>query len=323
MLPQRLADDLASSACVGNICHHIRLNFFFRGLSHLSLVDWGLTKTKRAGVPFGPPLFYFGINTEYNISMPLDWRLKRQFFYIGIFSLIPIAIVVYFVFRVVPDATCFDNKKNQGEEKVDCGGPCAPCLENLSEPVILWTRLFKLADGLYEVATLIENTHNFAASDRFFYRMKIYNEDNILIGLKEGETFINPNEKFLVLDPTFTTGERIPVRALVEFDQFKWRYAEHTPPNVVVVSRDFSLEPQPHLSAILRNNDIFAVSNIQAAVILSDDAGKVIGASLTNIDKIEGQSDKTISFSWPKTALEGEPKNIEILVRRYNPAVRP
>lgn len=255
--------------------------------------------------------------------MPLDWRLKRQFFYIGILSLIPIAILVYLVFRITPDATCFDNRRNQGEEKADCGGPCAPCLENLSEPVVLWTRLFKLADGLYEVVALIENTHNFAASDRFFYRMKIYNDENILIGLKEGETFINPNEKFLVLDPTFATGQQIPTRALVEFDAVKWRYGEYTPPNVVVVSRDFSFEVQPRLNATLRNNDIFAVDNIQVAAVLSDEDGKVVGASLTNIDKIEGQSDKTISFSWPKTAPDVDPKNIEILIRRYNPEKRP
>ncbi|MEK7599296.1 MAG: hypothetical protein AAB474_02525, partial [Patescibacteria group bacterium] len=111
-----------------------------------------------------------------------------------------------------------------------------------------------------------------------------------------------------------------PARALFDFDQIKWVYTEYAPPNAVVVSRNFLLEPQPHLNAILRNNDIFAVNNLQVAAVLSDEADKVVGASFTSIDKIEGQSDKTVSFSWPKTALEGEPKNIEILVRRYNPA---
>ncbi len=255
--------------------------------------------------------------------MLLDWRIKKQILYLAIIAVIPAAVIVYFAFQVAPEATCFDNKRNQSEEGVDCGGSCQPCLANLSEPVVLWTRLFKLSDGLYEVAAMIENTHNFAASDRFFYRMKIYNENNIVIGAKEGETFANPNERFLILDPTFFTGEQIPVRALVELDPVKWRYAEYSPPNVVAVSRDFSLLPQPRLEALLRNNDLFALDNLQIAAVLSDDTGKVVGASITNIDKIEGQSDKTVSFSWPKTALEAEPKNIEILVRRYNPAEKP
>ena len=263
---------------------------------------------------------FFEHKCEYNIFMAWDWRVKKQLLYLGVLVVIPVALVIYFAFQVGPEATCLDNKQNQGEESVDCGGPCQPCLANLSEPVVLWTRLFKLADGLYEVAALIENTHNFAASDRFFYRMKVYNEENIVMGIKEGETFVNPNERFLILDPTFFAGQQIPVRALVELDPIKWRYAEYSPPNVVVVSRDFSLLPQPNLRALLRNNDLFAAENIQVAAILSDETGKVSGASVTNIEKLEGQSEKTAFFSWPQGALETEPKNIEILIRKYQPA---
>ena len=255
--------------------------------------------------------------------MSFDWRIKKQLLYLGVLAIIPLALVIYFAFQVGPEATCFDSKKNQGDEKTDCGGPCKPCLENLSEPSVLWKRVFKLADGFYEAAFLIENTHNFAASDRFFYRIKIYNQENIAIGIREGETFINPNEKFLILDPGFSTAERVPVRAEIEFEQVKWRYAEYSPPNVVVVSRVFSPEPQPILNAKLRNNDLFSADNLQAAAILYDGTGKVVGASLTNIDKIDGESEKTVSFSWPKTALAGEPENIEILVRRYSPAEKP
>ena len=258
----------------------------------------------------------------YNVFMAFDWRVKKQLLYLGALAIIPLALLVYFAFQVVPEATCLDNKQNQGEESVDCGGSCQPCLANLSEPVVLWTRLFKLADGLYEVAALIENTHNFAASDRFFYRMKVYNEENIVMGIKEGETFVNPNERFLILDPTFFAGEQIPVRSLVELDPIKWRYAEYSPPNVVVVSRDFSLLPQPNLRTLLRNNDLFAIENTQVAAILSDETGKVEGASVTNIEKLEGQSEKTAFFSWPQGALKAEPKNIEILIRKYQPANR-
>ena len=249
--------------------------------------------------------------------MPIfNWRARRQLAYLAISVLAALAIIFYFIYGSISEATCFDGKRNQGEERVDCGGPCKPCLENLSQPVVLWTRLFKLADGLYEAAALIENTHNFASSDRLFYRLKIYNKDNIVIGLKAGETFINPNERFLILDPTFATLRQTPVRALVELEPVKWRYAEYSPPNVVVVSQSFSLGPQPYLSVILRNNDLFAVNNLQVSAILSDDTGRVIGVSLTNIDKIEGESQRTAFFSWPRTALEIEPKSIETFVRR-------
>lgn len=235
---------------------------------------------------------------------------------IAVLAVIIFGAVFYFGFKIIPQTTCFDGKKNQGEQEIDCGGPCQPCLENLSEPTILWTRFFELAAGNYEVAALVENVHNFAGTERLFYRAKLYDQNNVLIAVRQGETFANPRERFLILESGLLVGEKKPSRALVEFDPIKWTYTEYAAPNAVVVSRNFSLEPQPRLNVILRNSDIFALNNLQVAAVLSDEAGKVVGASFTTIDKIEGQSDKTIFFSWPKTALAGEPKNIEILVRR-------
>lgn len=243
----------------------------------------------------------------------MDWRLKRQFSYLGVLVLIPVLVAAYFVYRAIPEATCFDNKQNQREERIDCGGPCKPCLENLSEPVVLWTRLFKLSEGLYEVAALVENSHNFAGAKRVIYRAKIYDEANILIGLRAGETFINPHEKFLILEPGFVTAERVPARALIEFDPINWIYSENAPPKIITVSREFSLIPQPRLNATLKNEDIFAAQNLQISAVLSDSQGRALGASATLLDKIEGQSQKTVSFSWP--ALESAPDKIEIFVR--------
>lgn len=245
--------------------------------------------------------------------MPLDWRLKRQFSYLGVLVLIPVLIAVYFIWRAIPEATCFDQKQNQREERVDCGGPCKPCLESLTEPVVLWTRLFKLSEGLYEVAALVENSHNFAGSERVIYRAKIYDEANILIGLRAGETFINPNEKFLILEPGFATGQRVPARALIEFDPIDWSYDESAPPKIITVSREFSLTPQPRLNATLKNEDIFPAQNLQVSAVLFDRRGQALGVSSTILDKIEGQGQKTVSFSWP--VLESAPDKIEIFVR--------
>ena len=246
--------------------------------------------------------------------MFLDWRARKQLAYLGVLVLIPLTIGIYFFLRSIPEATCFDNKRNQGEERADCGGPCKPCLENLSEPVVLWTRLFKLAEGVYEVAALIENSHNFAGAERVIYRAKIYDEANILIGLRQGETFINPNEKFLILEPGFVTSERKPARALIEFEPIIWSYSSSVPPRVIVVARDFSMEPQPRLAATLKNEDLFDAEGLQVSAVLLDEKGTAIGASLALVERIEGNGQKTISFSWP--SLESAPKTIEIFSRK-------
>jgi len=240
--------------------------------------------------------------------------MRKQLAYLGVLVLIPLSVGIYFFLRSIPEATCLDNKQNQGEERTDCGGPCKPCLESLSEPVVLWTRLFKLAEGVYEVAALIENSHNFASAGRVLYRAKIYDENNILIGLRQGETFINPNEKFLILEPGFVTAERKPVRALIEFEPINWSYSSSVPPRVLVVARDFSMEPQPRLAAILKNEDLFDAEGLQVSAVLLDENGTAIGASSAVVERIEGNGQKTISFSWP--TLESAPKTIEIFTRK-------
>lgn len=249
-----------------------------------------------------------------NINDLLSWRLKKQLFYIGIVMVFVLAPIVYFIWSSIPEATCFDNRKNQREEGVDCGGPCKPCLENLSEPVVLWSRFFKLAEGVYEATALVENLHHFAAAERAFYRIKLYDGDNLLIALREGETFINPNERFLILEPGFSVGDRMPARILVEFEPIQWRYTDYIPPNVIAVSRSFSLTPQPNLRVTLRNSNLFDVENLQVAAILLDANGNALGASVTNVDKISGTSEKNIFFSWPSTLSEN-PETIEILIR--------
>ncbi|MCH7883382.1 hypothetical protein IIA95_03125 [Patescibacteria group bacterium] len=247
-----------------------------------------------------------------------SWRARRQLFYIGILGAIILGVLIYAGVRLIPETTCFDNKRNQGEEGIDCGGPCKPCLENLSEPVVLWSRFFKLREGVYEAAILVENLHNFASSRRAFYRVKLYDQNNILIALREGETFINPNERFLILEPGLFVGARTPARILIEFEPIAWQYAEYTSPNVVVVSRNFSLSPQPRLNAILRNNNLFEVGNLQVAAVLLDSEGTALAASVTVVKEIGGKSEKTIFFSWPST-LQETPETVEILIRTFVP----
>ncbi len=67
----------------------------------------------------------------------MDKRLKKQIIialvFFGIFSLIGGGI--FLTYR--SDPTCFDNKRNQGEEEIDCGGPCILCELKYNPPLSL------------------------------------------------------------------------------------------------------------------------------------------------------------------------------------------
>lgn len=67
----------------------------------------------------------------------MDKRLRKQIIvalvFLGIFSLIGGGI--YLNYRPAP--TCFDGLRNQGEEGIDCGGPCIPCDLKYNPPLSL------------------------------------------------------------------------------------------------------------------------------------------------------------------------------------------
>ena len=64
-----------------------------------------------------------------------------------------------------PTTTCFDSIKNQGEEGIDCGGPCDPCVIKKEMPqksnigsIILWIVILIILLGLVALAYLKRDT---------------------------------------------------------------------------------------------------------------------------------------------------------------------
>ena len=57
----------------------------------------------------------------------MDKRLRKQLIIGAIFLAIFLSIGAGIYLAVKPQTTCFDNKRNQRETGVDCGGPCISC----------------------------------------------------------------------------------------------------------------------------------------------------------------------------------------------------
>ena len=67
----------------------------------------------------------------------MDWRLRKQIIS-GLVIFLILFLISYLIFLTIRGpvaASCFDGKKNQGEEGIDCGGPCPPCELKYAEPL--------------------------------------------------------------------------------------------------------------------------------------------------------------------------------------------
>jgi hypothetical protein len=251
----------------------------------------------------------------------MSWASNRKFKYEVI-----VVIVVFFI-AMIPvylyinkPATCVDNKQNGDEIGIDCGGSCDTlCAVEVNKPIVHWSRPFKVVDGVYDIVAFVENPNFKAKAKRVIYKFKLYDENNILVSEKLGKTFIGPNEQFAVFESNIKTGERIPKKALFEFEpDIKWSRVttlDINTPNIFARDKKVSdLESKPRLKTLLVNSSPFDVKNIEVVAVLYDINDNAIAVSKTIVDLIEKKSTKNIVFTWnePFMAL---PTRVEILPR--------
>lgn len=235
--------------------------------------------------------------------MALSWGVRKQIKFFTIFALTILIVVGAIIYFFWPQPTCFDKRQNQDEEGVDCGGgTCIPCSNQIRDINQLWTRPFRISDGVYDFAALVENTNPFLQASKIDYFVKFYDAENILIAVKENSTYAGAGEKFVIFEPAIVTQNRIPVHAVLEISSVNWEKGEKIPLKLDVLSTNKFLSASsspPRVEAIIKNQKNERYSNIEATAVLWDAAGNALGASKTLVDKFEIDERKTLTFTWP------------------------
>jgi hypothetical protein len=197
--------------------------------------------------------------------------------------------------------TCSDGIQNQAETGIDCGGPCSRiCPADSKQPIVYYTRIFKVSDGKYNVFALVENTNQGVFSPQAEYSFKLYSSDNVLLAQKVGTTVIPPGRVFPIFEYDLDTGTRIPQSVSFALsDNINWQRGVFPEANLSVNNKGFSATgTAPVLEADIINNEVHKVANIKAIGIVYDANENVIAASQTNIDSIAPQATKKIFFAW-------------------------
>lgn len=250
----------------------------------------------------------------------LTWGLRRQLAVFAIFAVIILLVVFGVIYYFRPEPTCFDNRQNQDEEGVDCGGEvarCAPCSGKIRDLTTLWTRFFLIRERVADAAALLENSNQFLGAKKFVYAVKLYDENNILIAIRENSTFVLPGEKFLVFEPHITTQNRVPKKVILEPRAVNWEPAEQSPLRIDVVRKNLFLTDTitPRLEASVKNQSGDEVyKNIEVSAILFGGEDEILGASRTFLERLSIFEEKQLTFTWPQP-IEGVLR-AEILLRR-------
>ena len=163
------------------------------------------------------------------------WAFKRMvIIYSIVLSTIGLILgtLFYFIFIDV-EKTCFDNKLNQDEVNVDCGGVCGgACIIPDKNGLALWSRSFKISDGIYSLGAYTETSvADFKAYDVPF-EIEFYDELGGYINRHKGTIDLYPGVANPVFIPRVDVGSRN-----IEQTQFRFtgipRWQPHNKDDVV------------------------------------------------------------------------------------------
>lgn len=153
----------------------------------------------------------------------MERRTVKQIIY-GIFYLLVLAIILaatYFIF-LKPSPTCFDNKQNQNEQSIDCGGVCIPCGAKYAEPLKI-TQLNNSPAGNKKTVLLaeIKNPNLDFGAQEFSYKFNFLDSQGSKISEVSGRSFIYSGEVKYLINVVEIDSKDFSKTEL-EFSNYKW-----------------------------------------------------------------------------------------------------
>lgn len=237
----------------------------------------------------------------------MTWASKRKFLY----SSVVIIVVGFLLFLIIRPyfnqvPTCSDGKMNGEETGVDCGGLCQiACTVEVDQISIRWARSFEVVPGRYNAVAYLENHNKDQVVNSVSYRFRFADKDNVYIGKREGTAYIPPSGKFAIFEPAIDLGNSVPVYTSFEFMQIPtWiNVSGQKVDQLKVLVSDIKLENEdtsPRLSAVLKNNSLVQIPDVNVVAILYDEKGDAVNVSKTYLKELNGEESATINFTWPQ-----------------------
>lgn len=234
----------------------------------------------------------------------MDFRTKRQLVVLVILAVFFVVVAGAVIWRLAPEPTCFDNRQNQGEDGVDCGGPCIPCALKESKPIeVYWVRFVKTREGTYDVAAEIKNPNARLGARAFDYEFKLHDTAGVVVAVRQGRSFLYPGELAHLIEVGLTSG-RVLERASLTVANPEWLVTESSPPDLIAGGKTHAIESadgtlSSFLRASLSNRSLADVPEVRIGALLSDSDGNLVGVSATVVNGLPAGAVKPVEFRWP------------------------
>jgi hypothetical protein len=246
-----------------------------------------------------------------------SWSTRRKFSYASFIILGLILIIGLPAFLLLyKTPSCNDGKQNQGEDGIDCGGPCVRlCPSAFLPPEVIWTKFENVAPGLYNVGTYVINNNFEGGASKVPYEISLFDDQGVLITTRDGTLVIPPHRDTLAFQGAISTGKRIPSKATFAFTGSpQWVKETDQLGDLSITDKKYSEdEKSSSLEVTLENSGVTPYGPLTVYVVLSDVSGNAIDFSKTIVDSIAPNAGTaTAPFTWPASHNEAV-ASIEVL----------
>lgn len=247
----------------------------------------------------------------------MEQRSIKQLIIAVLYGILGIALVWggYFLFRT--GATCTDKIQNQNEQGIDCGGVCSlQCArvvrtDNLE---IRESALLYSGPNRFDALIAIHNPNDEAGASSFHYKMELRDASGVTVAVREGESFILPQETKYLLEINVTAPGATTV--VISFSGYQWqRFAGYQEKPAITVSRKSYEVISSGVGfgkafGVVKNESRFDFQSLRVKVILRDVTGKPIGANMTEMRTVASGEVRDFTLIWP-TAFPGTVDHVE------------
>ncbi|MEA3463666.1 MAG: hypothetical protein U9R14_01140 [Patescibacteria group bacterium] len=234
----------------------------------------------------------------------MNKRIIKQIIVALVFFLIlfTIGFLVYYFNR--PQPNCFDGVKNQGEEEIDCGGPCQPCeLIHIKEIEVLSAKAILNQNNFYDVYAQIKNPNQNYGSGKVLYEFKLYDLQNNVVAQHSGSTFILPGQTKYLVQTKIESPEQINAVNLF-FGSVEWeKPAKYQVPEFIIKQKEYRLldgEDAGYSQAkgVLVNKNDFDFGKIDIDVLLFNSSYQLVGLNAIEIRTLLAGEEREFAAFW-------------------------
>jgi hypothetical protein len=246
-------------------------------------------------------------------------RVLKQLLY-GAGYLGVVAAIGWFVFfRVLMPPSCTDGIRNQGEEGIDCGGPCASCeIRTLGDLRVLRTVFFiHQNEGTIDLGAQIKNPNVSWGVKKFDYTFVLKGADGRELGRVAGSSFILPGETRWIIRPG--GGKDFPLVRLpasggvadvaLEISKISsrdWQKLRQFAQDASILSKNLRFErvapPRTGFAELrgeVENRSSFLVDQVEINAVLWGGGNTVLAIGQTAARTLQPGETRAFTISWP------------------------